>query len=183
MQITNKVRETILNHMFGSVEAFERMKSDRLFYEYSSALSFCRNHNVNDDNVETFVKMFVRPVVEYSADTYRTICDVVIPFANHDNIKSVKGSDSIRGARCHREHTLEEYLYMGMYSVIHKYTEPYRDQILRGDLSAAEAVRKEVFEMWKEEVYQKNGMIKELVDLVEAMTTPKIVPSLWRPVR
>lgn len=182
-QITNKVRTVILTRMFGSVEEFNRRRSERLFFEYSSALDFCRNHNVTDDNVEAFAEMFIRPVIDYSADREMLIEGVNIPFSNLDSGKTIHHRHYQRRGENHKECSLCDYLYMGMYSAVYKHTEPYRDSILRGDLSTARAVREETFKQWKEELYRRNGRPKFLTDLVEIMKVPKIVPSLWKVLR
>ena len=182
-QITNKIRTVILTRMFGSVEEFNVRRSERLFFEYSSALSFCRNHNVTDDNVEAFAEMFIRPVVEYSADREMLVDGVNIPFSDLDSEKSMHSRHNRKRGENHKEYSLRDYLYMGMYSAVYKHTAPYRDSILRGDLSAARAVREETFKQWKEELYRRNGRPTFLTDLVEVMKVPKIVPSLWKALR
>ena len=179
-QITTKVRITILNKMFGSVEEFERRKTERYFPEYTSALEFCRLHNITAENVDAFAEMFIRPIVDYSSDREMTAFGIKIPCGKIDSDRTIKRSRRT-GHRTARDLTLKDYLYIGMYSTIHKYTEEFRNDILKGNLTRAMEVRKEIFRLWKKDLYMRNGDFEFLTELVEAMKVPKIVPSLWKP--
>jgi hypothetical protein len=174
--ITNKTWTTIINALFGSVENYKKCKTQKFYPEVPSAMDFMRNHNVTDDNVEEFARMFLRRIPGTYVDYVEVVGGIFIPHTI--NTYGPKGTG--RGRKPNGYVPIEKKIYNGMYSVVYKLRCEYRYEILNGDAETVMELSQEVFNEWLSEYTSLNAGNERAMELVKDLTCPKLYPNMWK---
>lgn len=175
-EITNKMWTSVINALFGSVKNYEKCKTQKFYPEVPSAMDFMRNHNVTDENVEEFARMFLRRIPGTYVDCVTIVDGIYIPHT----LNYVEEKGTGRGRKPNGFVPIEKRIYNGMYSVVYNVRNMYRDEILYGDAETVMELSKEAYNDWLAEFTRLNASNDRAMEIVGDLTCPKLYPKMWK---